>query len=94
MKQGMITIQPAGNYVQAVGNTFGHVEIELAGSGFVVSVVDASSLLMTEFGLLVQQPGSAPNQFIPWGSISRIIEAPLHPEPAEISNPDDGQHHD
>jgi hypothetical protein len=84
----MISIQPSGNYVQAVSGAFEHVEIETAG-GYVVTVADGSQLLMSEFGLLVLQPGSSPNQFIPWRSISRIVEA----KPA-AAEPDDGQAHD
>jgi hypothetical protein len=89
-----VTVSAAGNYVNMLGGLFGHVEIEMInGPAGTVELADNSTVTMTEFGLLVAQPGAAPNQFIPWSSVRRIVEAPVPPASVPPA-PDDGQAHD
>lgn len=65
-----VVVSVASNYQGALGGMFGHVEIEMDRQA--VELADNSTVVMCEFGLIVTQPGAAPNQFIPWGSVRRI----------------------
>lgn len=85
-----VVVSVASNYQGALGGMFGHVQIEMDRQA--VELADSSTVTMCEFGLIITQPGAAPNQFIPWGSVRRIIEAPVPQAPA--AQADDGQHHD
>lgn len=64
IEHGMcVVVSVVGSYANALGGMFGHVEIEMT-SGQSVTLADNFAAMMSEFGLLVTQPGAAPNQFI------------------------------
>lgn len=85
-----VIVSAASSYQNALGGMFGHVEVEM-NTGASVELTDGSALTMCEFGLIITQPGAEPNQFVPWGSVRRIIEAPALP--AGPAQADDGQQH-
>ncbi len=84
-------VSAVSSYANVLGGMFGHVEIEM-NPGPPVTLADNSTVMMCEFGLIVTQPGAEPNQFIPWGSVRRIIEAPAPQAPPGQAG--DGQLHD
>jgi hypothetical protein len=86
-----VIVSAASSYQNALGGLFGHVEVEM-NTGASVELSDGSALTMCEFGLIITQPGVAPNQFVPWGSVRRIIEA--REQQAAPAPGGDGQHHD
>jgi hypothetical protein len=87
-----VTIGVTSNYAGTLGRVFGHVQVVYS-TGVTLELPDGSEIYLTEFGALVVMPGAAPNRFIPYGSITEIVEAPL-PGSSEQTSPDDGQTHD